>query len=239
MLKRISLLILAAFLFTSVSCTTVPDVPSPTFPVMKGEVAKFKKGFSIDKDFDPPVGTLTGNTWDMKNGTVEQTGGKCNNDEQGEKVVIWRDNLTIKNGRFAHWEDGVNLRARGVKFQNVIFENCEDALNMGEGCEDFTVTKCYFGPHPKKESSEQYKADKLIQAAITSGNNIIEDSKFWNAICAIRVGLKKYGSDKHTGVVVIRDNQFVKISTAIHEVRGKSKMSNNKFEHVKEEFKKE
>ena len=234
------LLLLFPLLLTA-SCSTLTSKPvaKPNFPQMNGKVVKFKKAISINSDFKPLVGTLTGNTWDMKGGSYELTGGHCDNTEKGEKVVVWRNNLTIKNGKFSHWEDGVNLRAKNITFQNVIFENCEDAFNTGEGCENFKILNCYFAPHEKKESSENYQADKLIQAAITKGNNSIENCTFWNGMCGIRVGLKKYSGSKYEGVTEIKNNNFVMLSTAIHQVRGEINMMGNKFSSTKEEFKKE
>lgn len=235
------LLLFLPTLLLSVSCSSLSfkPAPKPDFPVMNGATAKFKKGLSIDSDFKPSVGTLTGNTWDMKGGSYEFIEGHCDNTEKGEKVIIWRDNLTIKNGKFSHWEDGVNLRAKNVTFKNIIFENCEDAFNTGVGCENFTISNCYFAPHSKKESTENYQADKLIQAVITKGNNTIENCTFWNGMCGIRIGLKKYSGSKFEGMTQIKNNNFVMLSTAIHQVRGEIKMSENKFSKVAQEFKKE
>lgn len=237
-MKKIIPLILAAVLsMTSCSSLTTQIEKKPNFPAMTSRTVKLKSGIDVKDNFNPPIGTIKGNTWDLGNGTLEMVGGHCDNQEKGEKVVIWKDDLVIKNGKFSHWEDGVNLRAKNVKFQNVVFENCEDAFNTGEGCEDFTITKCYFAPHPKKKSTENYQADKLIQAAVTRGNNIIEDSLFWNGICGIRVGLKKYSGSKYEGNTLIRNNKFNSISTAIHRVRGDVKLQDNQFISVKEEYK--
>ncbi len=237
MIKKLVLMLAACGLCACESMTAPKEVSQPKFPTMNGKVKKFKEGIQIDEKFKPEVGTLTGNTWDMKKGVYELTGGKCDNSEKGEKVVIWRDNLTIKNGQFSHWEDGVNLRAKNVTFENVVFQNCEDALNMAEGCESFTVKNCYFGPHPKKKSTEIFKADKLIQAAVTKGNNRIEGSTFWNGMNAIRIGLKKYDGPKYEGTTTIKGNKFVYISTAVQETRGKTKISDNEYISVGEEFK--
>ena len=241
---KIHTLLLSGLLsINMVSCSTISTKvdknSKPSFPAMTKKTVSLKKGITIRDNFSPPIGTLKGDTWDMGNGTLQLVGGHCNNEEQGEKVVIYKDNLLIKNGKFSHWEDGVNLRAKNVKFQNVVFENCEDAFNTGEGCESFTISKCFFGPHPKKESSEAYQADKLIQAVITKGNNTIENNVFWNGMCGIRIGLKKYSGSKYEGTTIIKDNQFNTLSTAIHQVRGQVKTSNNKFTKVEEEFKKE
>lgn len=238
-MKKLLLLFVAIFGVSCASISGVKKVDPPKMPEMKGETKKFKKGIDIDENFKPEVGTLKGNVWDMKGGTYELVGGKCNNDENGIKPVITKDNLTIKNGRFSHWEDGVNIRAKNVTFDNIIFINCEDSLNSGEGSESFTVKNCYFAPHPKKESSEKFKADKLCQFVVTRGSNRVENNVFYDAMCGIRVGLKKYSGSKYEGKTVIKNNKFVYISTAVHQVRGEAQISGNEYISVAEEFKKE
>ncbi len=233
-------LLLLGIMWGSCSCeslTAPKKVSQPKFPVMKGEVKKFKTGVEIDENFKPDVGTLTGNVWDMKGGTYELVGGRCDNSEKGNKIVIWRDNLTIKNGAFSHWEDGVNLRAKNVTFDKIIFQNCEDSWNSGEGCESFTLKNCYFAPHPEKKTTEIFKADKHCQAAVTKGNNLIEGCTFYDGMNSIRHGLKKYSGSKYEGTTTIRNNKFVYIGTAIQLTNGKVKMSGNKFESVREEYK--
>ena len=58
-------------------------------------------------------------------------------------------------------------------------------------------------------------------------------------MCGIRIGLKKYSGSKYEGLTQIKNNNFVMLSTAIHQVRGEIKMTGNKFSSTKEEFKKE
>jgi hypothetical protein len=242
MFKSLTKLAVTFLIVSLSSCASIKEgakTDKPNFPAMTAKTVKLKEGFAIKDTFVPPIGTIKGNVWDMQNGTLELTGGKCNNDEKGEKVVIWKNDLFVKNGKFSHWEDGVNIRASNVTFQNVVFENCEDALNMGEGCADFTIYKCYFAPHSKKESSEKYQADKLIQAAITKGNNSITESIFWNSMCSIRIGLNKYSGSKYEGVTEIKNNTFSMASTAIHRVKGEVKISDNKYNAVAEKYKNE
>ncbi len=234
---KLLLLFVAIFGVSCSSITGVKKVEQPKFPAMNAKTVNVKKGFVIDKNFKPPVGTFDGKTWDLKKSSLTLINNPCDNGEKGEKIVVWLDNLTIKNGKMSKFGDGLNIRAKNVTVDGVVFESCEDAINSGEGSEDFTIKNCYFKPHDKKESSEVHRGDKAAQMAITKGDNVIENNVFWNYINGIRIGLKKNNSSSDIGTTTIRKNKFVWVATAVQRTVGKTKISDNEYISVEQEYK--
>ncbi len=237
MIKLLLLSIAAVGLSSCASITGSKPVDRPKFPSMNAKTVNVKKGFDIREGFDPPIGTFNGKTWDLKGGTLTLIGKPCNNNEKGEKIVVWLDGLTIKNGGMSKFQDGLNIRAKNVTVDGIVFNSCEDAVNSGEGSENFTLKNCYFKPHDKKESSEVHRGDKAAQMAITKGNNLIENNVFWNYINGIRVGLKKYDNSNQIGTTTIRKNEFIWVATAVQRTVGKTKISDNKYVSVEQEYK--
>lgn len=236
-MKPLKLLLLSFFFVSCASVGGTKKVDQPKFPSMAAKTVNVKKGFDVDNGFKPPIGTFTGKTWDLKGGTLALVGKSCDNNEQGEKIVVWLDNVTIKNGKMSKFQDGLTLRGKNITVDNIVFESCEDALSTGQGCEDFTIKNCYFKPHDKKESSEIHRGDKAVQAVITKGNNTIENNVFWNYINGIRVGLKKYNNSGDIGSTTIRKNKFVWVATAVQKTLGKTNISDNEYISVQEEYK--
>ncbi len=235
---KLLLLFVAIFGVSCSSISGVKKVDQPKFPAMDSKIVNVKKGFVIDKGFKPPVGTFDGKTWDLKKSTLALVGGDCSNKESGERITVELDNLTIKNGKFSKFEDGMQLRAKNITIDGVVYESCEDSINSFRGCDSFTIKNSFFKPHDKKETSEDFRGDKSIQANITKGNNVIENNVFWNYMNGIRHGLKKYNDPKtDIGSTIIRKNKFVYVSTAVQRTLGKVKMEDNEFISVGEEYK--
>ena len=235
-MKMLGLICLAGVLS---SCETVPKrVEPPDPPKFTKKTVNIKKGFTIAKNFNPPIGTYNSktNVWDLGGGTLELSGGHCSNKESGERVTVELDGITIQNGCIAKMEDGLTIKSKNVTLKSLLFLACEDAVVTTEGCENFKIVKCYFMPHEGKESSEVFKGDKMAQLNVTKGQNLIEDSIFYDAMNGIRHGLKKYKNLE--GETTIRKNKFYYIGTAIQKTNGKVNIeSSNKYYGVREEYK--
>ena len=68
----------------------------------------FRRSISLHKGDKPPAGKISGNTWDLGGLTIDgRDSGDCCDNEGGPKVTIHWKGLTIRNGRFANWPDGV------------------------------------------------------------------------------------------------------------------------------------
>lgn len=226
-MKNKLLIIFSSFL-ASCAAIKVDSKPPPSF---KGKKVTVKNSIDIKPGFNPPVGKLEKNVWDLQGGTVQGTG-RCDDKENGKRIRVFYDNLTIKNGAIVEWEDGFSIAAKGVKLENLLVSNCEECLNTTVGAENFTINKCWFRAPDKKKPNGNRKADKLLQLNVTKGNNVISNSYFDDCVNAIRVGLNAYKGE-HEGTVRIENNEFTNADTAIHVVRGKMKQSGNKFKGVK------
>ena len=180
----------------------------------------FRRSISLHKGDKPPAGKISGNTWDLGGLTIDgRDSGDCCDSEGGPKVTIHWKGLTIRNGRFANWPDGVGIAAPDVSFENVAFENCEDCLNTSKGARNWTIRGCFFRAAPLKTSRQNgYPGDKAFQANVSDGSNLIEGCTFSGFRNAIRAGSQKYR--KSAGSIVIRNNRFLTSATAIHAVAG-------------------
>jgi hypothetical protein len=118
-----------AFL-TAAAClapTTADAAPrrKPDRRTLKDEAATttgyvFRKSITLRKGDKPPAGSLSGNVWDLKGLTIDgRDSGDCCDREGGAKITIRWPGLTIRNGSFTNWPDGVGIAAPGVTFENV------------------------------------------------------------------------------------------------------------------------
>ncbi|MFN5962415.1 MAG: hypothetical protein ACK5CW_13110 [Verrucomicrobiota bacterium] len=239
-----------AFL-TAAACltpTTADAAPrrKPDRRTLKDEAATttgyvFRKSITLRKGDKPPAGSLSGNVWDLKGLTIDgRDSGDCCDREGGAKITIRWPGITIRNGSFINWPDGVGIAAPGVTFENVHFANCEDALNTNKGARDWTIRHCSFQPAPRKKTRQNgYPGDKAIQANVTDGTNLIENCSFAGFRNAIRSGSQKYR--KSAGTVVCRSNQFSSVATAIHAVAGHTftDPAMDRFQNVDQPFRRE
>jgi hypothetical protein len=180
----------------------------------------FRKSISLHQGDKPPAGSISGNVWDLKGLIIDgRDSGDCCDREGGAKITIHWPGLTIRNGSFTNWPDGVGIAAPSVTFEDIHFANCEDALNTGKGARNWTIRHCSFQPAALKKTQQNgYPGDKAIQANVTDGTNLIENCSFAGFRNAIRAGSQKYR--KSAGTVVCRANQFSSVATAIHAVAG-------------------
>ena len=180
--------------------------------------------------FRPPVGRLRAGVWDMEGGVLDGgTAGPCGDDEAGPAVIFRLAGLTVRNGTFRNWPDGVTLRAPDLTFENVIFENCEDAASTGAGAAHWTFRHCWFRPARPKTTHSRYRGDKALQANVTTGDNRVEDCHFWNFENAVRIGLHRYSGPPWEGRVTVTGCTFSGIGTALHHTRGTLAESNNRY----------
>ena len=181
----------------------------------------FRDGLTIRKGDPLPAGKLLpGNVWELEGLTLDgRDSGDCCDKEGGAKITVRWPGLTIRNGRFANWPDGVGINAAGITFENCAFENCEDCLNTGKGARDWTLRRCFFRAAPLKRSRQNgYPGDKAIQANVTTGRNVIDGCTFVGFRNAIRGGSQKHR--KSAGILVCRANRFVSVANAVHVVAG-------------------
>lgn len=210
----------------NISCQTLSvNVDTPSFPKFSSsKVYVVKKAYTIYDDFDAPIGSLVGNVWNLDGYTLDgKKLGSCSDKEGQPTIKIRRNNLTIKNGSFQHFPDGIQIDADNVTFDNVTFYSCEDAVNTGLMARNYTIKNCWFAPSPKKTN----KGDKALQLSRNKqGKSILRNNLFTGYINGVRVGLNK--AKHYKGTVESYSNKFYNVETAYHVVAGNILILNGK-----------
>lgn len=219
MRRYMTAVLAGAAVFASCEAPHYQPVPHPPPPA--GKMSVHSRTLIIRPGVEPPVGRIRGNVWDLQQGTVSgSAAGPCTDKEGGAHVRILWPGLTVRNGRFAHWPDGVEIAAPGVTLEDLRFENCEDCLNVTrpEGIA-WTVRRCRFQPSETKCTQPgDYRGDKAIQINWLGGDSRLDDCVFADFQNALRCGVPQH--PETGGTIHCRGNQFLSIGTAYHAVRG-------------------
>lgn len=187
-MKKIFLILACAFALSACSTTGGGNTSfSVKQPASKAVVFKPSKTVVLNSKNDiPKLGSVSGNTWDLKGGVLDgqKLKGKwrSQNENQEEVLRIKMNNLTIKNG-FIYSFEGVVVQGENITFDNVVWPKVgEEALSAYEGNKNLTVKNCQFGNG----------VDKILQLNDPRGNTTITNNDFDHGICAVRFGLSEY-----------------------------------------------